>query len=215
MHIFDRILGLILRPWFIIGYLFLSIVAFLYLDKNIAIYFHSLNFGDSLLILTFITNLGMSKLYLFGLPLLSIGILYFSSKKNLAIKIALLWFLVFYASIITFLLKNLLGRARPQLLFDKNIFGFFGWNLDGAFHSFPSGHTTVVTSLLIGLTILFPRHFIYWLIFAILVMLTRILLTFHYLSDVLVTSYIIFLEMGLLVYIARTKFPKTFELILK
>lgn len=215
MSIYYKYFGFMFKPLFVVLYFFLSIFSYFYLDKSISLYFHELHLNENLVILTWITNLGMSKLYLAGLPLLAIIFYYIFHKKKLSLKFGVLWFLVFYPTVVAGVLKNLLGRARPVLLFDKNEFGFYGWHLEGIFHSFPSGHTTTITSLLIGLTILFPRYFAYWASLCVLVMLSRIMLTFHYLSDVLVSFYLVFLELGVLLYIMQHKFPKICEKILK
>lgn len=215
MPIFDKVLRFMLKPWFVVLYLFLAATSYLYLDKNISLYFKELDLNQNLIILTWITNLGMSRLYLAALPILSLICYFILHKKNLSLKFMVLWLLVLYPSLVAWLLKTLLGRARPVLLFNKNEFGFFGWHVEGDYHSFPSGHTTTITSLVIGLTILFPRYFVYWASLCLLVMLSRIMLTFHYLSDVLVSFYLVFLELGVLMYIMRNRFPKTYELILK
>lgn len=215
MHIFDKILSLMLRPWFIVLFLGLSAVSYMYLDRDIALYFFGLHLDKKFVLLTWITNIGIFKLYLVGLPILAAIFAYVFRKKKWALKSLVLWVLVTYSSLIAYLLKTVFGRARPVLLFNKHEFGFYGWHLDGNYRSFPSGHTTTITSLFIGLIILFPSYFTYWATLCLLVMLSRIILTFHYLSDVLVSFYLVFLEIGLLTYIMRKKFPKTCELILK
>ncbi len=215
MHIFDKIWGFMMKPWFCILFLCLAVFSYVYLDKSISLYFYGLHLNEKLAILTWITNIGISKIYLAGLPVLAILFAYVLRKKNWALKSWALWLIVLYPTLIAWSLKTILGRARPVLLFTKQEFGFFGWHLERNYHSFPSGHTTTITSLAIGLTLLFPRYFIYWASLCLLVMLSRIMLTWHYLSDVLVSFYMVFLELGVLFYIMRRKFPKTCELILK
>jgi membrane-associated phospholipid phosphatase len=215
MTIYEKIFGFILKPWFVVSYLFITIISYLYLDKSISLYFHALHLKENFAIISWITNLGMAKVHLALLPLLSIAFYYIFRKKDLALKFAVLWCFELYPAFVAWVLKNALGRARPILLFDKNEYGFFGWNLEGNFHSFPSGHATIVTSLVIGLTILFPRYFVYWASFCLLIMLTRIVLTIHYLSDILLSSYLVFLELAFFFYIIRNRFPKIYELIIK
>lgn len=214
MPVCEKIFGFVLKPWFVVSYLFLAIISYLYLDKDLSLYFHGLHSREIVMVKWF-TNLGMAKVHLALLPLLALASNFIFRKKDLALKFTVLWVCELYPAFIAWVLKNVVGRARPVLLFDKNEYGFFGWNLDGNFHSFPSGHATIVTSFVIGLTILFPRYFVYWASFCLLIMLSRVVLTIHYLSDVLLSSYLVFLEFAVFFYIIRNKFPKIYEQIIK
>ena len=109
------------------------------------------------------------------------------------------WYLlgcVFVANLVCFVCKVTLGRARPDLLFASNEFGFYWFKLSKFYWSFPSGHTTTVVSLAVGLGVLFPRYFYIALTVALLVAASRVLLYYHYLSDVLSAFYISLLVVG-------------------
>ena len=112
---------------------------------------------------------------------------------------------VLIPNIISLALKILLGRARPELLFDQSLYGFYGLHFVRPFWSFPSGHTTTVVGLVLGLMLIFPRHFYAFIVAGLLVISTRVFLTDHYLSDVLGTSYLVLFEVGLLSIIFRDK----------
>jgi undecaprenyl-diphosphatase len=89
------------------------------------------------------------------------------------------------SGLFSILIKWLAGRYRPSML--EN--GFYGFNYFGVgyeFTSFPSGHTITGFSLAAAVSILFPRLTIPAFIVAVSIGISRILITSHYLSDVIV-----------------------------
>jgi membrane-associated phospholipid phosphatase len=59
--------------------------------------------------------------------------------------------------------------------------------------------------LIFGLTVLFPRYFYLLFVTGLVVVSSRVLLTEHYLSDVMVASYLALLEVGFFAYWLRKK----------
>ena len=114
-----------------------------------------------------------------------------------------LWLCVLVPSLVCLVLKVLLGRARPDLLFNEHLYGFFGLKTHAPYWSFPSGHTTTVMGFVFGLSVLFPRKCYLFILAGSIVVLSRILLTHHYLSDVMAASYLALLEVGLLFWWSR------------
>ncbi|MDF1757474.1 MAG: phosphatase PAP2 family protein [Legionellaceae bacterium] len=213
MHTFDKILSFMLKPWVIITFLLLIIISFMYIDTPLALYVNSLDLRKNTPVLTWITFLGAARIYLIAIPILALVATYIFNKKILGLKIWMLWIIQLYPAVVTFVLKNFIGRARPFVYFDDKTFGFFGWTSYSEFHSFPSGHTTSMTTLMMGFIILFPKYRVFVSVMGFLVILSRVLLTFHYLSDVLATFYLVMLELGLLMYVVRRKYPKICELV--
>jgi membrane-associated phospholipid phosphatase len=82
-------------------------------------------------------------------------------------------------------LKIVFGRARPYvwLAGDDSGFGFFRYG--AKFASFPSGHTTTSIAAALALSAVFPRRRPLFLLAALLIGLSRIVLDAHYLSDVI------------------------------
>ncbi len=101
---------------------------------------------------------------------------------------------VFLANIIAgisvWLLKIPCGRLRPKMLFEHQQYGFKGWGLHYAYVSFPSGHSITIFATATALALLIPRFRLSLFILATLVALSRITLTAHYLSDVLIGSWL-------------------------
>ncbi|NKD77030.1 phosphatase PAP2 family protein [Haematospirillum sp. H1815] len=79
------------------------------------------------------------------------------------------------------LLKQVFGRYRPKMLFAEDLYGFapFSGNT-----SFPSGHAQVIFASMAALWFLFPRWRLIWGATACLVGFSRVVVTAHYLSDI-------------------------------
>ncbi len=83
-------------------------------------------------------------------------------------------------------LKFLFGKARPDKLFDENLYGFQWFVSPSAYglHGFPSGHTTTAFTVATVLALFYPRYVLLWYAGALLVGLSRIGVLYHYPSDV-------------------------------
>ncbi len=198
MRPFERLLAIMIKPWVVILYMGLIMLSFLYLDRPIAYYFHDLNFRTTIPILNWLTKLGLGGLYFFPLFILALFFRYIRRNKDLERRVWFLWLCVLVPSLICVVLKILVGRARPDLLFSDHLYGFHGMKTQAPFWSFPSGHTTTVMGFVFGLSILLPRYCYALIAAGLVVVSSRILLTHHYLSDVMIASYLALVEVGLL-----------------
>lgn len=84
-------------------------------------------------------------------------------------------------------MKAIFGRYRPRVLFDGGVYGFEPFS--GA-NSFPSGHSQVIFSVAMALWFIYPRYRIAYVIAALLIALSRVATTVHFLSDTLMGSTI-------------------------
>lgn len=112
----------------------------------------------------------------------------FIYKNNLYAAQSLFVFLsLSITGILITLLKWIVGRHRPIDLFNHGIYGFghFGVGYGYELTSFPSGHAQTAFTLATALTILFPRWGVPVFVVAVAVGISRIVLTSHYLSDVI------------------------------
>ncbi len=94
-------------------------------------------------------------------------------------------------------LKMVFGRARPTLWFEQQAYGFYWLKTNSTYWSFPSGHTATILSIAFSLSILFPRYRFFFLAIGLLVAFSRICLGCHYLSDVMMASYMALLGTAL------------------
>jgi membrane-associated phospholipid phosphatase len=176
-----------------------------YVDQWVAYYFHRFDFRHNLLPLVWLSHLGSSVLYLASLFILAVLFRYVFPNKVRETRCWFLWLCVLIPSSICLILKIIFGRARPDVLFDQQLYGLFGMKLHSSFWSFPSGHSTTIMGLIFGLTVLFPRYFYLLFVTGLVVVSSRVLLTEHYLSDVMVASYLALLEVGFFAYWLRKK----------
>lgn len=88
------------------------------------------------------------------------------------------------------MLKVLVGRARPKLLFATGAYDvtWFDWHPDH--WSFPSGHAATMAALMTALWCLWPRPLWLYAAAAALVALSRVVTGQHYLSDVVAGAVI-------------------------
>jgi membrane-associated phospholipid phosphatase len=87
-------------------------------------------------------------------------------------------------------LKYLLGRYRPVMLFEHNLYGLHFFSSKWAKNSTPSGHTLRAFSLLTALSLLQRRLMGVFLALAALIGVSRVLVTAHYPSDVVFGAFI-------------------------
>ncbi|HEY1720071.1 MAG TPA: phosphatase PAP2 family protein [Magnetospirillaceae bacterium] len=93
------------------------------------------------------------------------------------------------SGIVVDVLKGLIGRLRPYELFVHQAYGFQPFTLHWNMNSFPSGHGQTVFAALTALAVIAPRFKVLWLILAVLIAATRVIISVHYLSDVAMGSY--------------------------
>jgi membrane-associated phospholipid phosphatase len=100
-------------------------------------------------------------------------------------RIASIFIVVAAAGLADDAVKIVFGRARPYLWLagDDSGFGFFRYS--AKFASFPSGHTTTSMAAALVLGALLPRGKSWFLLAALTIAISRIVLDVHYLSDVI------------------------------
>ncbi len=168
--------------------LLLAIFSYYYLDRELAYYFYNLHSPVKELI-DKLTILGKSEWYL------AIGLILFlwwhyRGRKLLAKKALYILFVNITAGILVWSLKVPFGRLRPKMFLEHQQYGFEGWGFHYLYVSFPSGHSITIFATATALALLIPRLRIPLFILATLVALSRVTLTAHYLSDVLVGSWL-------------------------
>jgi membrane-associated phospholipid phosphatase len=204
---FEKTYNLMKNPWTILVYTVLVILAYHFIDRPLATYFHQLDLRTNLHILNLLTGLGKVIIYV---VLFAVAGLYFRFIGTNPVYEARSWYLlacIVLTNLLCLMLKTSLGRARPDLLFTSNIFGFYWFKTTALYWSLPSGHTTTVVSLASSFGVIFPKYFYAFLGLAFLIVLTRVLLYYHYLSDVMTAFYLCILVVGVFTqYIKRNQY---------
>lgn len=195
---FERLFHVMTRPWVVFLCVALIVFSFLTIDRPLAIFIEHLDFKQFQPWLNALTHLGLGMFYIIALAIVGLGSRFILHNKRWEERAWFLWLCVAIPSVICFVLKIIFGRARPDMLFSQNLYGFYGPHKSSMYWSFPSGHTTTIMGLMFGLSALFPRYCVGFVFSGSLIALSRILLTQHYVSDVLFASYLALLEVGLL-----------------
>ena len=94
------------------------------------------------------------------------------------------------AGIAIHVLKVLFGRWRPDTTIYTGLSGFSWFNFAHDAKSFPSGHSQLIWTVAVSLLLIYPRLIIIYLVTAILVSLSRVMLNQHFVSDVLLGAYL-------------------------
>jgi len=145
------------------------------MDKTVAIYFY--NHQEYKNILKFITQFGKAEYFL--IPSILVFLIYRS------IFALCVFFSVAFSGILSIIIKIIVARYRPPILFNENLYGFKGFDVGFLVNSFPSGHTTTAFSGFVMLGLFFPKYRYIFISLAVIIGLSRIMLGVHYLSDVI------------------------------
>lgn len=176
-----------------IAALVLGIVSYLFLDKTVAVAASHLSHQS------FVFRLG------------SLIDIYTGSKQMIYIEVIIgaiaCWFLLterpkpadryarvflsaFFAYVVTFSIKMVVARYRPEYLLSDQFYGFTWFNTGHGLTSMPSGHATVNFVLAISIAIfLCAKHRFFGvllILYSIVVAISRVVINEHYVSDVLV-----------------------------
>lgn len=161
-----------------------SVISFFYWDIPLVHYCNGL--GRSILDIAEIVTIWGESLWYYIILVTAFIYFWFVAKNKLwSMRSLFLLMSISASGLFSILIKWLAGRYRPSML--EN--GFYGFNYFGVgyeFTSFPSGHTITGFSLAAAVSILFPRLTIPAFIVAVSIGISRILITSHYLSDVIV-----------------------------
>ena len=87
-------------------------------------------------------------------------------------------------------IKVFFGRSRPDMFIDDQIYSLQFLSFERVFSSFPSGHASVVASILGYLAAKQPKYALFWITFTLAFSFCRVAIGAHFLSDVLFGNYL-------------------------
>jgi membrane-associated phospholipid phosphatase len=85
------------------------------------------------------------------------------------------------------IVKRLIGRVRPS---DLGPFAYIPWSWQPAYASMPSGHTTTAYAAAVAIGAVWPKARVPMWIFAAVIALSRVVITAHYVSDVVAAAFV-------------------------
>ena len=88
------------------------------------------------------------------------------------------------SALVTEILKYGIGRGRPFVGGKADPFNFVPFEGTGAYASLPSGHAAAACALAFAVSALWPRLRVFMVAYAIVILLTRLVLLAHHPSDV-------------------------------
>ena len=183
----------------------LSIQSYLYFDKPLISYFHTLAGSNVELVFDYITEFGIGGYWIFYPG--GIYFIYRLSKKyplgpawlkqllekNRDYRMQVMAFisLTTIASGLTAnIFKLIFARYRPVEFIESGNFGFTWFDYGYRLASFPSGHSATALGVAMAFVLLFPRYMLIFVLVGLLIIFSRVVLTEHYLSDVLMGGYV-------------------------
>ena len=167
----------------LIGYFFLDLVV----SKYCASTFTNNKIRS---ILKDISKLGLATFYL---PFAAVCFLFFRfiRKRKIWSNRAMFVFLsISLSGILVLIMKFIFGRYRPRMFLEEQLYGFKFFQLKGKLTSFPSGHASTIVSLMLALYFISPRYRAIYFIVALVIVVSRVLVCHHYLTDVVFGSYL-------------------------
>lgn len=163
------------------------VAGFLWLDQPLALFMKAQVGGVVESLFRIVTHTGRAELYLVPTGLLTI---WWWKKPDLR-RYALFGFSCLAASGLSELaLKFIFARYRPIRLFQDHLYGFDWFQHGWSSNSFPSGHAQTIFAAMGALAILWPRWAPFFFTWAVLVAASRVILTAHYLSDVIAGAWL-------------------------
>lgn len=141
-----------------------------------------------------ITDFGKSGWFLWPLGLLFLGlaalppVLTPFSQRVLAavmVRVGFLFTAIALPGLFTAIVKRMIGRARPNVGGSLDPFLFIPFKWVPAYAGMPSGHATTAFAVLVAFGTLWPRARTALLIYAVLIAISRVVVTAHYPTDVL------------------------------
>ncbi len=172
------------RAWGLsIGTVLILIISYFFMDVPVARCTHALN-QETRNLFEWITKAGISTLYLIVSFILFIFFRWMRPTRLHADRALLFFSSIALSGIIVNIVKFLVGRLRPKMLFENGLYGFDPFRIGYEFNSFPSGHATTVFAIAVTCSLFWPKYRIIFMIFATTVSLSRLVLNAHYLSDV-------------------------------
>jgi membrane-associated phospholipid phosphatase len=102
-----------------------------------------------------------------------------------AVRIGFVFTAIAVPGLFTNIVKHVVGRARPFVVAGPDVWAYEPFSWHARYASLPSGHTTTAFSVLVAIGAIFPQARALLWIYAVLIALSRVMLTAHHPSDVI------------------------------
>lgn len=111
-------------------------------------------------------------------------------QAAIMVRVGFLFVAIGLPGLFSSIVKNMIGRARPGVpgRIDPFVFDPFHWT--PAYAGMPSGHATTAFAVLAAVATLWPRWRTVALIYAVVIMISRIVVQAHFVSDTLLGAVV-------------------------
>ncbi|HHH51111.1 MAG TPA: phosphatase PAP2 family protein [Campylobacterales bacterium] len=174
---------------FFILTIIITILLYQFADREIARYFYNMPHNEIKEFFHFMTRFGKSEWYLIPSILL---FWYFRKKQQTRYATMTLYLFItnVVAGVGVWFIKVPFGRMRPEFYLKDNLYGFEWFEINHKLTSFPSGHTITAISTAVALSLLFPKWKYIFIPFGIIIALSRVVGSNHFMSDVVFASFL-------------------------
>jgi len=107
-----------------------------------------------------------------------------SMLLGLGTRLQFIFFAVAFSNLVTEILKYVIGRGRPFVGGEGNVFHFSHFAGNPAYYSFPSGHATTAFAVAMAVSAVWPQARVAMAIYALIIAVSRLVLLAHHPSDV-------------------------------
>jgi undecaprenyl-diphosphatase len=106
---------------------------------------------------------------------------------SVVMRLHYLFLAIALPGLVVTVIKGLIGRMRPS---ESGPFVYIPWTWRHEFASLPSGHSTTAFAAAVAIATLWPRTRIPLLIFAVVIAVSRVVITAHFVSDVVAAAFV-------------------------
>lgn len=103
----------------------------------------------------------------------------------LAVRLSFVFAAIALPGVFTAVTKDMIGRARPFVGGSPNPFLYHPFAWKPAYASLPSGHTTTAVAAAVAIGAVWPASRPYVWVYAVLIMVSRLIVTAHHPSDII------------------------------
>ena len=141
-------------------------------------------------ILKDISKLGIATFYLICSAVIFMFFRFIRKREIWSNRALFVFLSVSSSGVLVLITKFIFGRYRPKMFFKEQLYGFEFFQLKGKITSFPSGHASTIVALMLSLYFISPKYRVIYFIIAFVVVISRVFVCHHFLTDVVVGSYV-------------------------
>ena len=167
------------------------VIGYFFFDLTIAKYCNSIFSNNKIRrVLKDISKLGIATFYLIFSAMIFLFFRFIRKRAIWSNRGLFVFLSISLSGVLILVTKFIFGRYRPKMFFKEQLYGFEFFQLKGKITSFPSGHASTIVALMLSLYFISPKYRVIYFIIAFVIVISRVLVCHHYLTDVVVGSYV-------------------------